>query len=233
MGVTPTPLSDKQHSKLLRSALKNTKRQRPGPRSQEGEIDADAEDAARALVDPWNHKAAKEEENSSSIAWFNGNGDATGEFSRRNPVSHQEKERMTTAQGDATVEIEMVPSSLATGQVYNSIPPTSRSNNLNLHRYPPSQVPRASTNSVGATVKQATKVIKTAVLHDARNISRKSEEDQLSLSWNVNSAHEAKVIYLFFFSPIFIHIFLTTLRAPASAWHVLFSLDSRTVAGHG
>lgn len=39
---------------------------------------------------------------------------------------------------------------------------------------------------------QAAKVLKSAVLHDARNIKGKSDDDLGGLVWNVTSAHEAK-----------------------------------------
>jgi len=42
-------------------------------------------------------------------------------------------------------------------------------------------------------VRQAAKVFKHAVLHDARNLSGKAGALG-GLAWNVNSAHEAKVI---------------------------------------
>ena len=46
-------------------------------------------------------------------------------------------------------------------------------------------------------VVQAAKVLKTAVMHDARNIKGK-EDGPSGLSWNINSAHEAKVQLLQF-----------------------------------
>jgi hypothetical protein len=72
------------------------------------------------------------------------------------------------------------------------------SENGSPHRYPPTPrhgSPRPSmdaSNEGGDTLLQAAKVIKSAVLHDARNIQGKSE-GLASMAWNVSSAHEAKV----------------------------------------
>lgn len=85
---------------------------------------------------------------------------------------------------------------------------SSDSKPLNLHQYPPSQRNTSRQSSIvdnnnGATagangdsmMKQAVKMFKHAVLHDARNLSGRSGG---GLSWNVNSAHEAKVRTFFF-----------------------------------
>jgi hypothetical protein len=190
LGSTPAPLSDRQHSKLLRGALRDAQRRSPRRRSQlrDDEDDGDVEDPDRTLVDPWNHKAAKGKK-PSRISWFDASGVPPTEFSRLNLESPE----IRTAQGGATVEIETIPPSPAMGQVYNAVPSTS--SNSNLHRYPPSQSPRASVDGVEATVKHAASVIKHAVLHDARNLRGKNGEDLGSLSWNVNSSHEAKVFH--------------------------------------
>jgi hypothetical protein len=42
-------------------------------------------------------------------------------------------------------------------------------------------------------IKQAAKVFKNAILHDARNIRGANDSEMSGLAWNVNSAHEAKV----------------------------------------
>lgn len=66
------------------------------------------------------------------------------------------------------------------------------------HRYPPTPrhgSPRTSldgSHEGGDTLLQAAKAIKSAVLHDARNI-RGENEGLSSVMWNVNSTHEAKV----------------------------------------
>ncbi|KIM45923.1 hypothetical protein M413DRAFT_23733 [Hebeloma cylindrosporum] len=168
LGFTPAPLSDKQHSKLLRGALRDAQRQRRPHSRIENEYDGDVEDPDRTLVDPWNHKIAKGKRSSRRISWFDASADPlTGDFSG--------SPEFRKTQGGATGEIEI---------------PTPSSSNL--HRYPPSHSPRPSVDAVEATVKQAAKVIKHAVLHDARNLSGRSADDLGSLSWNVNSAREAK-----------------------------------------
>ena len=91
---------------------------------------------------------------------------------------------------NADNEIEMIPASLPPSR------PTTPTSNLNPHRYPPSVKNPQSTFDVSVeldtTLVNAAKVIKNTVLHDARNI-RGENEDLGGLSWNVNSAHEAKV----------------------------------------
>lgn len=156
------------------------------------------EDPDRTLVDPWNHKAVKGKK-SSRISWFDASAVPPTEFLRLNLESPETRK----AQGGATIEIGIVPPTPGMGQVYNAVPSTS--SNSNLHRYPPSQSPRASVDGVEATVKHAANVIKHAVLHDARNLRGKNGEDLGSLSWNVNSSHEAKVFLVA--SLLSVHLF--------------------------
>ncbi|TFY72075.1 hypothetical protein EVG20_g929 [Dentipellis fragilis] len=71
------------------------------------------------------------------------------------------------------------------------------------HRYPPTSPPHGSNNGLGdyrrddsddeseMVVMQAAKVLKNAVLHDARNIQGK-EGGERGLVWDVSNAHEAK-----------------------------------------
>ncbi|KAH8830586.1 Mechanosensitive ion channel-domain-containing protein [Flagelloscypha sp. PMI_526] len=70
---------------------------------------------------------------------------------------------------------------------------------LNVHRYPPSSrnTPRHSPegsrrNSSDDVLATAAKAVKTAVLHDARNIKGDEPDAGAMLSWNVNSSSEAK-----------------------------------------
>lgn len=81
------------------------------------------------------------------------------------------------------------------------------------HTYPPKPSPIEGTDSprrpgtpIGrkshddeAAIVHAAKVLKTAVLHDARNLTGKENEDVTGLGWSVGSAHEAKVHQLFTF----------------------------------
>lgn len=66
------------------------------------------------------------------------------------------------------------------------------------HRYPPVSPDgvqrRTSDGSDEMVVLQAAKVLKNAVLHDARNIQGKEGETG-GLVWDVTSAHEAKVCF--------------------------------------
>ncbi|KAI0260914.1 Mechanosensitive ion channel-domain-containing protein [Gloeopeniophorella convolvens] len=61
------------------------------------------------------------------------------------------------------------------------------------HRYPPTPVGAAGSDSDddGPAVVHAARVLKNAVLHDARNIEGK-DADTAGLVWDVSSAHEAK-----------------------------------------
>ena len=70
------------------------------------------------------------------------------------------------------------------------------------HTYPPAQSPntsgagtpsRKSSEDQEGVVLHAAKALKTAVLHDARNIVGKGDEEEISLGWSVSSTHEAKV----------------------------------------
>ncbi|KAJ7499303.1 Mechanosensitive ion channel-domain-containing protein [Mycena latifolia] len=83
----------------------------------------------------------------------------------------------------------------------NGRPMSTISEDNSLHRYPPS---RGDHDAHDATlVGTAAKALKTAVLHDARNI--KGKDTGGGMQWNVNSAHEAKrlarSIYMRFKSP--------------------------------
>lgn len=60
--------------------------------------------------------------------------------------------------------------------------------------------PRRSSEEEPAIVVQAAKALRTAVLHDARNLTGKNEVGAEALGWSVNSAHEAKVLLRMSFS---------------------------------
>ncbi|KII95947.1 hypothetical protein PLICRDRAFT_34903 [Plicaturopsis crispa FD-325 SS-3] len=101
------------------------------------------------------------------------------------------------------------PSRQDTGTTFASTPggglssePPSRSltpSGLNPHRYPPSASPEPTekrksmeeSEEGGTALMQAAKVVKTAVLHDARNVAGNSTQAN-GLMWNVNSPDEAK-----------------------------------------
>lgn len=73
--------------------------------------------------------------------------------------------------------------------------------NLNPHRYPPRAQPEVEssrrTSEEGGVLEIAAKALKSAILHDARNITRTSEDDMVATSWNVGSSREAKVLHSF------------------------------------
>ncbi|KAL1706074.1 hypothetical protein EV121DRAFT_257807, partial [Schizophyllum commune] len=82
----------------------------------------------------------------------------------------------------ADVDMELMGSS--------SRPMTPASTNTpSPHRYPPTGTGRPG-DETPEVLMQAAKALKTAVLHDARNI--KGEQSDNGLSWNVNSTSEAK-----------------------------------------
>ncbi|KAF8165120.1 Mechanosensitive ion channel-domain-containing protein [Crassisporium funariophilum] len=183
--------SDKQHFTLLSGALRTAAATPPASRGirtarhEDGE-EGDEEDADRTLVDPWSRKANGKAKN--RLSWFGG---ASGNPSRQDTGSTDAHEREKRRSGDE--DIEMTPAVPAGVHGSNTMTPSQ----LNPHRYPPPSPrtgsPRASvdTPSSDAAFKTVAKAIKSAVLHDARNISGK--DDVIGgLSWDVNSAHEAK-----------------------------------------
>lgn len=183
-----TPLSQKQHYNLLSKALRNaTPYSRPGtpppnvtaPPSRgepfsTGDLTLDELD--RKLVEQRNIVAQK-------APWFN-----------QDPVAKTKvKDGQAPPYPDRSEEVNgfTYPRSVFS-------PETTPPNHTYPPRYQPSEFrthsPRPSVDGVEAPLKQAAKAIKTAVLHDARNILAKDEEtDFASMSWNVNSSHEAKV----------------------------------------
>ncbi|KAJ6627437.1 hypothetical protein B0H10DRAFT_1779807 [Mycena sp. CBHHK59/15] len=100
--------------------------------------------------------------------------------------------------GDEAHELDLRQPSAASSRPATP-PPLPQSADASPHRYPPSRGEANDATLVGA----AAKVLKTAVLHDARNI--KGKDDAAGMQWNVNSAHEAKrlarSIYMRFKNP--------------------------------
>ncbi|KDR83508.1 hypothetical protein GALMADRAFT_55000 [Galerina marginata CBS 339.88] len=188
LGLSST-LTDKQHSRLLRGALKKASPFRTS-HGENRDHDEDMDDADKTLVDPWNQR--RKTSTSNRPSWF---GDAEGSQSRhvqdRGSRDGHElgKVRVAVEKEGVEADIEMSPASPVIGQVYTATPATP--SHLNPNRYPPADSPRPSVDGTDSpTLKQAAKLLKNAILHDARNISGRNEND--GLSWNVNSAHEAK-----------------------------------------
>ncbi|PPQ77268.1 hypothetical protein CVT25_010850 [Psilocybe cyanescens] len=187
-----SPFSEKQHSKALSGALKNASapvsRTNTESEQEDDADDGDVEDGDRTLINPPNQKRRK---------WF-GRHTTTEDpsskqrlYSSRNHGKGKDKIKEDSKPG-LEVDIEMSPISPATGQVYSATAPTTPSH-LNPHRYPPVESPRPSLDGHGTdrAIKQAAKVVKTALMHDARNIAG-HDGVMDGLAWNVNSSHEAK-----------------------------------------
>ena len=100
------------------------------------------------------------------------------------------------------------------------------------HKYPPISSParsrRGSIDDADSTLINAAKVIKTAVLHDARNIKGK-DSGLKTLIWNVNSAHEAKVDFLSIYAIVSMLMMLYKL---CSDWPKRSTTASKTVNVH-
>lgn len=71
------------------------------------------------------------------------------------------------------------------------------------HTYPPGHSPgttsgaatprKSSDTERDGVVLHAAKALKTAVLHDARNIVGNGDDEEITLGWSISSTHEAKV----------------------------------------
>ncbi|KAJ3503863.1 hypothetical protein NLJ89_g8241 [Agrocybe chaxingu] len=193
-GLSLPAFSEKQHYSQLSGALRNMSPPVSRSGTSHGHEDVenygDTEDANKTLVNPSTKKGKKKER----LSWFGGGGHS-GETSRKTTDPMEFPRGGTTPVNEKTQEgIELVPTSAvsyASGPAFTSNPVTP--SNLNPHRYPPhgTNSPRPSLDSADATLKQAAKVIKNAVLHDARNLRGKNE-NLAGLSWNINSTHEAK-----------------------------------------
>ena len=101
-----------------------------------------------------------------------------------------------------------------------------------LHKYPPTPSParsrRSSLDDADGPLLNAAKVIKTAVLHDARNIKGKDSASK-ALMWNVNSAHEAKVGFFYLHTSVSM---LTMIFKLCSDWLKRSTIASKTVNAH-
>ncbi|KAF9569455.1 hypothetical protein CPC08DRAFT_623518 [Agrocybe pediades] len=192
-------LSDKQHSEMLSGALRKVANSTPLHRSHLAERDdsedADNEDGDKTLIES-SKRHSKQPRGWNRLSFF---GSEENELSVSRPISRQtsgspespenDRER-TVERGGQEADIEMSPLNPSSGQVYSGMPPSS--NHTNPFRYPPQGSPRGSVDGgAETTLRNAAKVIKSAVLHDARNMKGK-EDTTDGLTWNVNSSHEAK-----------------------------------------
>jgi hypothetical protein len=164
-----------QHFSLLNGALRNP--DQPSCSRENSESDADNNimetDCSNRQMDTENNKGAK-------FVWFGG---SLGSRSRQGSDSSADThEKMKSVDDD----IELGPISSTTENMTSS----------KVHLIPQeatSPIPSAKPhleNHPDTVFKQATRVLKNTVLHDARNLGGQTER---LAGWEVNSAHEAKV----------------------------------------
>jgi len=118
-------------------------------------------------------------------------------MARKNKGKHKRRsfrpaEREDTSNTLGTTTVSELPSRPATPSELNS---NAHADNDSPHRYPPStgHARKHSWDEGDTTLVTAAKVIKTAMLHDARNIEGNNAGSK-ALAWNVNSEYEARVI---------------------------------------
>ena len=120
-----------------------------------------------------------------------------------------------------------------------STPADQPYNNCEPHTYPPTKhtldpgtnsrlgratpQPSRSREEDPTVVTQAAKVLKSAVMHDARNIKGK-EGDQSGLGWKIKSAHDAKVRHIAYLDHI-ARVFNTVHQRLAKSIYVAFNSD--------
>ena len=164
-----TPFNEKEHFNFLTGALRRASSPHGYSEGEEGDVE-DANDGAVK-----NNNKGKQKRRSFRPSEKE---DMSNSFSTRtrSPVSELHSRPVT-------------PSGLN---------PNAHADLDSPHRYPPGAgLARRHSRDEGDTTlvtaaNTAAKVLKTAVLHDARNIKGK-DVGLKALAWNVNSAHEAKV----------------------------------------
>ena len=160
-------LSPKQHFKPFNGALRYPARQPSASREDSG---SDADNNIKETDRQMDFKNGK----GSIFSWFGG--PAGLQSGQESDSSMETQEKMKSIDDD----IELCPISSTT-----EFTPSSQEH-LN-----PQGSPRTSLDGHSDTVfKQATRVLKNTVLHDARNLRGRSER---LAEWDINSAHEAKV----------------------------------------
>ena len=205
-----TPLSNAQHYNLLHSALQETTKgeaeNSAGTRTKKHERGISFEPPPTNRLS-WQNS-------------FEGN--SQGGYGHKRAQPSYDLNEHTTELAAApelndgvAVELEVLPNEPATGQVFTAAPAVP--SHLNPHRYPPNMDKRPNSHAssddgyhaygsaggvagaattaaevVDATIRQTAKALKTAVLHDARNIKGNADE-RGGLGWNIHSAREAKV----------------------------------------
>ncbi|EKM80242.1 hypothetical protein AGABI1DRAFT_120269 [Agaricus bisporus var. burnettii JB137-S8] len=177
-GLKSSDLSSSEHAKRLNLALKSAGL----PRSSNGHADdgndGDTSDGDRdaTLV---NQKKKRQHRKSGIDLGRKGN-----------PIEVSFVQPQTTS-NSGFEDIELRPH-------VPSVPPSrpTTPSHLNPHRYPPQAQFEGErsrrTSEDGGLFGSAAKALKNAVMHDARNITRTSEDDMVEMKWNVSSASEAK-----------------------------------------
>lgn len=197
-----TPFDEKEHFRFLSGALGKVV-----PRGEEdGGDEADVEDDM-AKKRKYKGKQKQQKRNRENIA---------------PPTAQDGPDATINSKNNNTIRAVGSASHLTIQSTSSSRPPTPSNLKPNSalsgtggdspHRYPPtnrSYTPSRRTSVDGgegeeALVVTAAKVLKTAVLHDARNIKGKDTTTK-GLLWNVNSAHEAKVRWALFTYIIYFH----------------------------
>jgi hypothetical protein len=171
-GRGRTPLDEKEHYHSLSSALKKASNTNEDSAGEEG----DDEDGV--------HKVTKKNK---------------GKQKRRSFRPSEREDSNNTLRTATTSELPSRPASPSETN------PNTHADSDSPHRYPPSTgsgpASKHSWDEGDTTLVAAVKVIKTAMLHDARNI--KNEEGSKAMAWNVNSEYEARVFF-FLENPVFI-----------------------------
>jgi hypothetical protein len=164
-GRGRTPLNEKEHYHFLSSALKRASNTHEDSAGEEGDV----EDGV--------HKVARKNK---------------GKQKRR---SFRPTEREDSSNTLRTATASELPSRPATPSEHN---PNTHTDSDSPHRYPPSTgtgpARKHSWDEGDTTLVAAAKVIKTAMLHDARNIKGNGAGSK-AMAWNVNSEYEARVIF--------------------------------------
>ena len=168
--------SPKQHFNPFNGALRNTAHQPSVSRDDSG---SDADNNLKE-TDRSNRQIDYKNSKGSILSWF---GAPPGYQSGHESDSSMETQEKVKSTND---DIELYPMSSTM-----EFSPSSQEH-LNPQGYSPvTPISSPSLDDHSETVfKQATRVLKNTVLHDARNLSGRSER---LAEWDINSAHEAKV----------------------------------------
>lgn len=177
-----TPFTEKEHFNFVSGALRKHE-------SSQHDSDADNEDGDRTIVGTGSRKGTLstlysrkgKEKGTKRFSWFRGK--------RRSSPDHE----LGALQSSPVASPSRPTSALMS--------PSGVPLNSEGHRYPPPATETSTPTSAdghGTFAVQAAKVLKSAVLHDARNIKGKEENELLN---SVGSVAEAKVCALLHSSP--------------------------------